>query len=162
MNLLSALDFVHHEINAFFTAISFKKNGDILENKEEKIVVKPKYQKSRLPKAKQQQVEQLLLEAMESEKIYQQPNLSLNQLSNRFKTSNHALSQIFNETIGSSFLEFVNAYRVKEALLKLKDKDYQHYTITAIGYEVGFNSKTAFYTAFKKEMKTTPGNYRKS
>lgn len=162
MNLLSTLDFVQDTVNTLLTSFLLKKSLPSLETESEKNNIKPKYQKSRLPKAKQNKVEQLLLTAMESEKIYLQPNLNLSQLSKRFKTTTHNLSQILNESIGCTFLEFVNGYRVKEAIIKLKDKKYQHYTIIAIGYDVGFNSKTAFYTAFKKKTNTTPGNYRKS
>ncbi len=52
--------------------------------------------------------------------------------------------------------------RVKEAQTFLLDDNYQHYTISVIGYEVGFKFKSAFYAAFKKGTAMTSGNYRKS
>lgn len=61
----------------------------------------------------------------------------------------------------SLFLLLVK-YRVKDAKVKLRDAQYENYTIIAIAYDTGLNSKIAFYTAFKKFAGTTPSQYRKS
>ena len=74
----------------------------------------------------------------------------------------HYLSQIINEKLNCNFLDFINGYRIDDAKDKLLDENYEHFTILAIAYEVGFNSKSAFYTAFKKNTNSTPSQYRKS
>ena len=57
-------------------------------------------------------------------------------------------------------MDFINKYRVEEAKKKLSSRTYKQFTILAIAYEVGFNSKSAFYNAFKKFTDTTPTKFR--
>lgn len=52
-------------------------------------------------------------------------------------------------------------YKVQKAKELLNDPKYDNYTIVAIGFESGFNSKTAFNTTFKKMTSYTPTEYRK-
>ena len=49
---------------------------------------------------------------------------------------------------GNQFYDFVNAYRVEAAKRRLKDKNYHHYSILAIGLECGFTNKTTFNRTF--------------
>jgi PAS domain S-box-containing protein len=58
-----------------------------------------------------------------------------------------------------SFSEFVNAYRVQAVIKMLQETDNQQLTIESIGQICGFNSKSVFHTAFKKETGKTPKNY---
>ena len=48
-----------------------------------------------------------------------------------------------------------------EAMELLKDPGKTEFTVLEILYEVGFNSKPSFNTAFKKYTQTTPTQYRK-
>jgi len=50
---------------------------------------------------------------------------------------------------------------VNEAKSYLKNPEFSNYTITAIGLEAGFNSKSSFYEVFKKATGTTPFSYKK-
>ena len=65
------------------------------------------------------------------------------------------LSQIINEEFKMSFTEFVNTYRIKEAE-DLLLKSGSEFTVQQIMYDVGFNSKSAFNTAFRKCCGCTP------
>nr|WP_320000773.1 helix-turn-helix domain-containing protein [uncultured Draconibacterium sp.] len=55
---------------------------------------------------------------------------------------------------------FVNEYRIEKAMELLASNDRKEYTILKILYEVGFNSKSSFNTAFKKHTGLTPTEYR--
>ena len=61
-----------------------------------------------------------------------------------------------------NFLDFINQKRIKRAEEMLGGPTFSQYTILAIAHEVGFNSKSAFYTAFKKFTGHTPTTYRKA
>ncbi len=102
-----------------------------------------------------------LLYLIEMEKVYQDPDISLNSLAQRLKLSPRNLSQVINEQLKKSFHELINKYRVKEAQKMLTAPDMARQSILEIGYEVGFNSKSAFNRAFKHFTRQTPSQYRK-
>ena len=58
-----------------------------------------------------------------------------------------------------SFSEFVNAYRIQSVIEMLQETDSQQLTIDAISQICGFNSKSVFHAAFKKETGKTPKAY---
>lgn len=103
-----------------------------------------------------------LCRLLENDKIYQDPELSLVAIAKRLNISSTYLSQLVNTLSQWNFSDFINQYRVKDAERKLTNADFSHYTILAIGLEAGFNSKSAFYSAFKKHTGITPSQYRKS
>jgi len=89
------------------------------------------------------------------------PQLSLDSLSEELGKSTSHLSKLMNTHAGSNFPDYINKYRIAEAKKLLADSDFEAYTIVAIGLECGFNSKSTFYTAFKKFTGQTPTAYRK-
>ncbi|WOI35276.1 helix-turn-helix transcriptional regulator [Tritonibacter scottomollicae] len=96
---------------------------------------------------------------MENDHLYRNPNLSLWDLSKHIGVTSNHLSQTLNETIGSTFFDYVNRWRVEEAANRVRDSSD---TILAIAYDVGFNSKSSFYSAFKKHLGVTPSVLRHS
>lgn len=101
-----------------------------------------------------QKLERLLLE----QALYKDPNLKLNDLSKKINVSGHQLSQLLNDNLGKSFSTYINEYRINEACKMIVEEP--NLTLEAIGYEVGFNSKSTFYTTFKKLRHTTPLIYK--
>ena len=95
-----------------------------------------------------------LSQLMAEKKIYRNSNLTLNELSKEINISVHQLSQLLNDNMGKNFTVFVNEYRINEACtIMVSDK---RLTLEGIGYEVGFNSKSTFFSTFKKLKGTTP------
>ena len=90
--------------------------------------------------------------------LYKNPDLKLNDLAKTINTSSHQLSQLLNDNLGKSFAAYINEYRINEACL-LIGKEHG-IKLEAIGYEVGFNSKSTFYAAFKKHKQMTPMLYK--
>ncbi len=93
---------------------------------------------------------------------YLDPYLSLENLSEELEIGSSSLSKLINTHAQNSFPDYINALRVKEATKLLSDTSFSSYTIVAIGLECGFNSKSTFYTAFKKFTGQTPTTYRNS
>ncbi|CAM1343371.1 putative Transcriptional regulator, AraC family [Tenacibaculum amylolyticum] len=120
-----------------------------------------KYAKSSLTEISSKKIKTILLEFMENEKPYLTPKLRIKDLSELTNIPAHHISQVINESFQQNFYEFINAYRIKEAVLLLKDPKLKEYTYESIAYDVGFNSRSAFYTAFKKIYNTTPTKYLK-
>jgi AraC-like DNA-binding protein len=95
---------------------------------------------------------------MNTHKPYLEEALTLQELSEKTNIPSKHLSFLINQIIGKHFFDFINAYRIEAAKRLLKESDF---TIQQIMYEVGFNSKSSFNTAFKKNTSLTPSGYRK-
>lgn len=102
------------------------------------------------------------LEAVMETKFYLKDDASLVVLAKALHVSTHHLSQVLNESKGVSFQELIGSYRIREARNLLKDDEYAQSKIETIAALVGYNSKSAFNTAFKKQTGLTPTVYRES
>jgi AraC-like DNA-binding protein len=96
------------------------------------------------------------------DKPYLNPDLTLSQLAHQCDIPNHHLSQILNIDLKNNFYNYINALRVERAKKLLSDPSKKDLTILEILYDVGFNSKSVFNTAFKKHTGMTPTAYRQS
>lgn len=119
-----------------------------------------KYARSTLTPEKAVQQLERLRSFMKQEKPYLESELTLTRLADRLDIPPHHLSQILNESLRQNFFDFVNSYRVEEAKRLLQDPKKSAYTVLAVAEEAGFNSKTAFNTAFKRLTGETPTEYR--
>jgi len=97
---------------------------------------------------------------MESKAPHLDFELTLQKLAAQMEMPEKELSVLINQKIGKHFFDFINAYRIEDAKRLLKDQT--QLTVLEILYQVGFSSKSSFYTAFKKETGLTPLDYRKS
>ena len=95
-----------------------------------------------------------------SKEKYLDPLLSLNGLAEELEMGTSKLSKTINDHAGDNFSDYINLMRVGAAKKILKNPDYDHYTIVSIGLECGFNSKSAFYAAFKKLSGMSPSKFR--
>ena len=120
-----------------------------------------KYKKSPLTKEMKTRYLNRLKEYIEREKSYLNYNLTLRELSYQSKIPVNYLSQVINEMLNKNFYTFINEYRVKEAKRMFADPKYADRSIMEILYEVGFNSKSTFYSFFQKTTGITPSEYRK-
>jgi AraC-like DNA-binding protein len=119
-----------------------------------------KYEKSSLTDELANGSLRKLIRLMENEKFFMKSDITLNKLADELMISPHHLSQIINEKTNQNFFDFINSYRIEEAKKLLVDPKGELLTILAIADEVGFNSKSAFNNAFKKNTGMTPTEYR--
>ncbi|WP_421868985.1 ABC transporter permease [Marinoscillum sp.] len=120
-----------------------------------------KYQKSTLTSAQKAHILNRL-DALVQDKFYLESTISLSTLAESLQSTTHHLSQVLNESRRQSFQELITTYRVREAKQLLKSEQHQHTKIESIANMVGYNSKSAFNTAFKKQTGLTPSEFRES
>ncbi|MGQ8869609.1 helix-turn-helix domain-containing protein [Myroides sp. TSA_177.3] len=117
-----------------------------------------KYEKSKLAEdvllAYKVKVEQVL----EDKKSYLKLSFTLDDLERESKIAKHHLSQFFSTMYGMNFNAYVNKLRVEYAkeLLEIRNFDI---SVSELGDECGFNSRTSFFRAFKKYEGVSPSEY---
>ena len=100
-----------------------------------------------------------LLQLMETEKPFLQPELTLTELAGKMKTNTSVMSKLINDGTGRNFNDFINAYRTEEVITKLKSGEQKTQTLLGIAYDAGFNSKATFNRAFKKYTGLNPRDW---
>jgi AraC-like DNA-binding protein len=121
-----------------------------------------RYAKSGLSDDAMSDLLEALRRAMEVEKTYLDPELSLPRLAERLGCSVNHLSQAINAGHSMSFFDYINQFRVTEAARMLRQQDCRFPAILDVALSVGFNSTSTFYTAFKKATGQTPARYRRA
>jgi len=118
------------------------------------------YQYSTLSSDTKQIIRQNIVRCFEVDRVYLNPDLNMDILSEHLSTPKYQLTEVLNTLIGMNFFQYVNYYRV-EAVKKMLSDPKNKFSIEAIGYECGFSSKSSFYTVFKNMTGETPVLYRK-
>lgn len=116
-----------------------------------------KYERSALQSTDATRIAQKIETAMTDHQLYRNHNLSLGDLSTHIGVTPNYVSQTLNETLSASFFDYVNRWRVQEAMPLVAAGER---TVVDIANEVGFNSRSAFYKAFRSATGMTPSAYR--
>jgi len=95
---------------------------------------------------------------MAKEKPFLDPELNLTVLAGKLEITRNRLSMILNECKKQKFYDFINNFRIDEAKRLMASKSCSG-NILQIAFDSGFNSKSAFYSAFKGITGTTPLDY---
>lgn len=95
-----------------------------------------------------------------NQRNFMDPLLSLEKSAEHLGVNKTYLSRVLNRELSISFNDYVNQLRVEEAKKILQQPEFSNYTLSAIGLEAGFNSKSTFYSAFKKFAEMSPSDYR--
>ncbi|BDD02596.1 helix-turn-helix domain-containing protein [Aureibacter tunicatorum] len=139
---------------------ALEKNWQAVPQEEKELAQSKKYVSSTLDQDQSRKIKQAIEQYMLDQKPYLNAQFRLGDLAEAMEISSHQISQVLNESVNKNFNEFVNQYRINEAVRLLQDQSYSHLTLSAIGFEAGFNSKSSFYSAFKKVTGKTPSEFK--
>jgi AraC-like DNA-binding protein len=119
-----------------------------------------KYVKSGLKERQAKEYLGKLILFTEKNKPYLDRDLSIRDLSEMTGIPRHYITQVLNEKHEKNFFTFINEYRVNEVIQRFSDPKNDSFTILAIAFDSGFNSKTTFNSIFKNQTGMTPSEYR--
>ena len=98
----------------------------------------------------------------EDDKIYLESELKIDVIASKLNVTSHRISQTLNTIATKPFYDYVNAFRVTHLKRLLTSTDSRKFTILALAFESGFNSKATFNRVFKQHEGMTPKAYQKS
>jgi AraC-like DNA-binding protein len=147
----AALTFSFALYTSVFILLNRKKNHDLFSNPLRSTPRKISDEEAQMRLAS-------LEKLMKEQKLFKNPNLKLQDLAADMNLSVHQLSQFLNDHLGKNFTHFINEYRIQEACNLLENDSLL--SIEGIGDEVGFNSKSTFFSTFKKLKGVTPATYK--
>ncbi len=140
---------------------------NLVEQKELKAIIAETTQtelerKKLVPDEKLEELKTQVRELIETRKPYLANDLNLIKLAAQLNMSSHLLSYVINNGFNENFYQLINYYRIEEAKKLMFDPKMDHLSLLGIAFEVGFSSKTAFNTTFKKMTGLTPSEYKRN
>jgi AraC-like DNA-binding protein len=118
------------------------------------------YQKTFLDPVERELINQRLKVIMQQEKPFLESEITISDLASRLGVSVNKLSRVINEDHHHNFFDFINTYRVNEVKHLLTSSRTNDSKIESIAYDCGFNSKSSFYSIFKKHTHLTPKEFK--
>lgn len=112
-----------------------------------------------LPDELVQETSSGLRKAMEVDKLYLDPELTVEKVGRHLQVPAKTISAVLNQHLGKSFNAFVNKYRLEEVKRRLNDPAFSNLTLTGIAFECGFNSQATFQRTFKQMTGFSPKEY---
>jgi AraC-like DNA-binding protein len=122
----------------------------------------PRYQRSSLDAAAAQTLLCAIERALDGDRMFARPELTLAQLADAAGATPHQVSEALNRFAGTTFRDLVNGRRVQDVKAQLAGVDSDRYTIEGIGASAGFRSRSALYAAFHRAEGMTPTAFRRS
>jgi AraC-like DNA-binding protein len=168
--LIKNMAYVSYLIIAFYLAyFALQQKAVFNEKRETNLELRSIIEQEQQPDLQRNKVltdEQLLslkpklVELMQTQKPYLNSELGLSDLAMMLQLNTYELSYLINAGFENNFYGFVNSYRVEESKTLLNSPKHQHLSMIGIAFEAGFNSKTAFNTAFKKMTGLSPSEFK--
>lgn len=98
---------------------------------------------------------------IESQKLYLDPAFTLDNLADRMAVNRSYISKAINRQMGKNFTEYINAFRVQEAVRTLSKPSSASLSIDHIAAQAGFNDRKSFHRVFKRLTGLSPSDYRR-
>ena len=100
-----------------------------------------------------------ILLAMETNRIYTDPNVTRDSFAERIGTNHTWLTAIIKDHTGKSYTQFINSWRINEAV-KILSEENCGYTNKELSELLGFMTPQSFYNTFRQQMGMSPARFR--
>ena len=87
---------------------------------------------------------------MKDDQLYKDPELTLSSLSKALSVKPYLVTKCLNTIYQKKFNDYINECRIEEVKRLVNDPKNDNFTLLALAYEAGFNSKASFNRAVKK------------
>lgn len=148
---------VLYVISQLIIAFSLFYLSHALASKKSKFTIK---EQTDLPKEVLNRLDKDFLDYINNPEIYTNPLISQNKVAKALNVSSYHISRYLNHHLGDTFINTINSSRIKASQELINSPESANMTLKDICYQVGFNSRSTFNTAFKFYTGLTPSEYR--
>lgn len=161
---LSAIAYMFASIYVLFLGVSGIRQGSVFNDSFQRFITEQpfnerKHTNNASESNNNSELVEMLIQIMEQEQPYLDPDLTLAKLSSMLRVKPELLSNSLNNQLQQNFFDYINKHRIEEFKIQCLKPENKHLSILGIAYECGFNSKAAFYRAFNKFEGTSPTTY---
>jgi len=106
--------------------------------------------------------DKIILERLNKYMISKEPyrnKVTINEIAEEVNISPNKLASVIRQNFDQSFVDYINSLRLAHVDILIAQKMHLRYSFEYVAYEAGFNSKNAFYVAFRKLRNSTPKKY---
>lgn len=97
--------------------------------------------------------------AVREDRVYTDNGISVDKLAELVGSNRSYVSRIINEYAGMSFNNYINSFRIDEAVSILSDI-HSDKSLNELSEELGYNTLSTFYRSFQKSIGVPPSKYR--
>ncbi|MCF2875201.1 MULTISPECIES: helix-turn-helix domain-containing protein [unclassified Tenacibaculum] len=112
--------------------------------------------------AKSQKEYDYLKETIQEKRLYAKQNITLRDLALSLEMKENRISALIKLHSKTTFYHFINRFRVEEFKKSMKSTKSKQLSVFGLAQEVGFSSKSTFYSAFKAVEGMTPKQYEQT
>lgn len=158
MAALTGLLVVYRRKDRMYTKL-VRQHQELLRSREAEREIVPQVDKEDIKARNELDLYGRLEKLMKEDKVYHDTDISLEKLSEMLNTNRTYISNVINKYAKMSFSNYVNSYRIAEAIAVISDPS-RDLVLKALYSDVGYNSVSSFYRAFQKETGCSPMVYR--
>ncbi|KAB1158538.1 helix-turn-helix transcriptional regulator [Tenacibaculum aiptasiae] len=103
-----------------------------------------------------------LKETIQEKRLYAKQNITLRDLALSLEMKENRISTLIKLHSKTTFYHFINHFRVEEFKKSMKSTKSKQLSVFGLAQEVGFSSKSTFYSAFKAVEGMTPKQYEQT
>ena len=130
-------------------------------NSDKKAGIEPDGHVVELSSEKRKILKDKLLTMLDKDRIYQNPNLTIETLCAILNTNHTYLWQVINKDMNTTFYRLINDRRIDFSVEMMRDPRSQSMPLKSIADICGFKSVNAFIVQFKRKFDKTPNEWRK-
>lgn len=152
-------DILFTVINVWFLIYTIKphRKMGVYEQRPETVDSASQPPKYKLSTERCLELEQQIINKLENEKIYKNPNLTIESLTEQLNSNKSYVSEAINRSRFGSYYALVNHYRIENAIEMFKENPKMK--IEEVAKSSGFSSNSVFSQVFKRSKGVSPTQF---
>ena len=115
---------------------------------------------SEVAKKSRQELQEQISKLIEEKELFKKKDIRLSDIASELATNRTYVSLIINSSLGTSFSDLINSYRIEHAKKLMAEQPKMSHS--DIAEQSGFSSRTSFLRTFKAKTGMSPKEWKES